>query len=80
MMTRIFQNVCEMSIFKNNCVVTSLAVQWLKLCLLMQGVWVQYLFGELRSYMLHGQKKKIQKEKAEAILLQIQERFLKWFI
>ena len=51
----------------------------------MQGVWVQPLFGELRSHMLHGQKKKKkqkknkkkqkQKQKTEAILLKIQERF-----
>ena len=35
---------------------TSLAVQWLRLCLLMQGLWVQTLVRELRSYMPCGQK------------------------
>lgn len=30
---------------------TSLAVQWLRLCLLMKGVWVPSLVGELRSHM-----------------------------
>ena len=35
---------------------TSLAVQWLKLCLLMQGVWVWSLFGELSSHIPCGQK------------------------
>ena len=37
---------------------TSLAVQWLRLCLPMQGVWVQSLLGMLRAHMLHGQKTK----------------------
>ena len=36
---------------------TSLAVQWLRLRLPMQGVWVQSLVGELGSHMPHGQKK-----------------------
>ena len=35
---------------------TSLAVQWLRLCLPVQGVWVQSLVGELRSHMPHSQK------------------------
>ena len=35
-----------------------LAVQWLRLCLPMQGVWVQSLVGELRSHTLQGQKTK----------------------
>ena len=30
---------------------TSLAVQWLRLCLPMQGVWVRSLVMELRSHM-----------------------------
>jgi len=34
------------------------AVQWLRLCLPMQGVQVQSLDGELRSYMPHSQKTK----------------------
>ena len=35
---------------------TSLAVQWLRLRLPVQGVWVQPLVRELRSHMLGGQK------------------------
>ena len=30
---------------------TSLMVQWLRICLAMQGTWVESLEGELRSYM-----------------------------
>ena len=36
---------------------TSLVVQWLRLHLPMQGVWVQSLVAELRSHMPPGQKK-----------------------
>ena len=36
----------------------SLAVQWLRLCLPMQGVQVQSLVGQLRSHMPRGQKTK----------------------
>ena len=36
---------------------TSLVVQWLRICLSMQGVWVRSLVGELGSHMPHGQKK-----------------------
>ena len=35
---------------------TSLVVQWLRLRLPMQGVWVRSLVGELRSHMPPGQK------------------------
>ena len=35
-----------------------LVVQWLRLCLPMQGVWIQSLVGELRSHTLQGQKTK----------------------
>ena len=41
-------------------------VQWLRLRLPMQGVWVQSLVGELRSHMPRGQRKQtyyIQKNK-----------------
>ena len=38
------------------CLGTSLAVQELRLCLPMQGVWVQSLVRELRFHMPHGQK------------------------
>ena len=37
---------------------TSLAVQWLRLGLPMQGAQVQSLVGELSSHMLHSQKNK----------------------
>ena len=37
---------------------TSLAVQWLRLCLPMQGVRVWSLVGELGSHMPHGQETK----------------------
>ena len=40
---------------------TSLVVQWLRLRLPMQGVWVRSLIRELRSHMPHGQNIK-QKE------------------
>ena len=36
----------------------SVVVQWLRLCLPMQGVWVWSLVGKLRSHMLQGQKPK----------------------
>ena len=42
---------------------TSLVVQWLRLNLPMQGVWVQSLVGELRSHTPHGQKTKNIKQK-----------------
>ena len=35
---------------------TSLAVQWFRTCLAMQGMWVQFLAGELRSHMLWRQQ------------------------
>ena len=38
---------------------TSLEVQWLRLCLPMQGMWVWSLVGELRSHMPCGAAKKI---------------------
>ena len=38
---------------------TSLMIQWLRLCLPMQGVWVQSLVGELRFHMPHGQKNQV---------------------
>ena len=33
---------------------TSLVAQWLRICLPMQGMQVQYLVGELRSHVLWG--------------------------
>ena len=33
---------------------TSLVAQWLRICLPVQGMQVQYLVGELRSYVLWG--------------------------
>ena len=44
----------------------SLVVQWLRLCLPMQGMRVQSLVGELRSHKPQGHKPK---HKIEAILL-----------
>ena len=41
-----------------NLLETSLVVQWLRLCLLMQGMRVQTLVGELRCHMPQGQKAK----------------------
>ena len=35
-----------------------LAVQWLRLCLPMQGVWVRFLESDLRSQVPHGQRTK----------------------
>ena len=42
---------------------TFLVVQWLSLCLPMQGVQIQSLVGELRSHMPHGQNTKNIKQK-----------------
>ena len=39
-----------------------LVVQWLILCLLMQGVWAWFPVGELRSHRPHGQKIKIKQK------------------
>ena len=39
--------------YKKNQKGTSLVVQWLRICLPMQGTWVQSLLGELRSHMFH---------------------------
>ena len=41
----------------------SLTIQWLRLCILIQEVWVQSLVVELRSYMSQGQKTKKEKKK-----------------
>ena len=44
--------------FKRKLLGTSLAVQWLRLCLPRQGVWVQSLVGELRyNYTIHSTAK-----------------------
>ena len=40
---------------------TSLVVQWLRLCLPMQGVRIHSLFGDLRSHMPCGPKSKTEK-------------------
>ena len=45
-------------LFRSKVAGTSLAVQWLRLCLAMQGVRVQSLVGELRSHMPCGQNTK----------------------
>ena len=44
---------------KKNTSGTSLVVQWLRLSLPMQGVWIWYPVGKLRSHMPYGQKTKI---------------------
>ena len=51
----------EGKIKKSRVVGTSLAVQWPRLCIPMQGMWVQSLVKELRSHTSHsvGKKKKI---------------------
>ena len=46
---------------------TSLVVQWLRLCLPMQGLRVESLVGEPRSHIPPGQKTP-QKPKTEAVL------------
>ena len=33
---------------------TSLVIQWLRICLAMQGMWVRSLVRELRFHMLQG--------------------------
>ena len=33
---------------------TSLVIQWLRICLVMQGMWVRSLVRELRFHMLQG--------------------------
>ena len=37
------------------------AVQWLRLCLPMQGMWIQFLAGELRPHVLWSAAKKKKK-------------------
>lgn len=41
---------------RNSCPGTSLVVQWSRLCLPMQRVWIPYPIRKLRAHMLHGQK------------------------
>ena len=43
--------------YENACQGTFLMIEWLRLHLPMQRVWVQSLFGEVRSHMPWGQKK-----------------------
>ena len=45
------------------CLGTSLVVQWLRLCLPMQGVWVRSPVRELRSHMARDQKNQNIKQK-----------------
>ena len=57
-------NTHTLSLDKQALIGTSLAVQWLRLCLPMQGVRVQSLVGELRSHRPRGQKNQnIKKQK-----------------
>ena len=46
---------------------TAMTVQWLKLCLPRQWVWVWSLVGELRSHVPHSQKTKIWKRSNIAV-------------
>ena len=50
----------NISSYDSKCIHTGtlMAIQRLRLCLSMQGVWVQALVGELGSHMPHGQKAK----------------------
>ena len=48
---------------------TSLVVQWLRLCLPMQGVQVQSVVEELRSRVPHGPKNKTSKRKRGTVKL-----------
>ena len=41
---------------------TSLAVQWVTLCLPVKGMQVRSLGGELRSHMTHSQKRERERE------------------
>ena len=47
-------------LFKSLCPRVSLVVQWWRLCLPVQGVWVRSLIGELRSNIPYGQSIKIE--------------------
>ena len=52
-------NILNFFAIKNNTIGgTSLVVQWLRICLPMQGMWVWPLVGELRSHMPHCTAKK----------------------
>ena len=51
------------STFKSQLTWISLVVQWLRLCLPMQGVWVLSLFGELRIHVPRGPKYQDMKQK-----------------
>ena len=52
---------CEGSVLKYVCLGTSLAVQWLRLALPLQGVRVRSLFGELRCHVPRSAAKKKKK-------------------
>ena len=54
----VWEDFRKKGIFKISFKGTSLAVQWLRLCLLTQGMWVQSLVGEVRSHMPHSQNTK----------------------
>ena len=56
-----------------------MAVQWLRVCLPMQGVQVRSLVGELRHHIPQGQKNKTfkKKNKTETVLLTNSKKTLK---
>ena len=60
---------CEGSVLKYVCLGTSLAVQWLRLALPLQGVRVRSLFGELRCHVPHSAAKKKKKSVSVYITL-----------
>ena len=51
-------DLCIPEFFPKMNILTSLAVQWLRLCLPMQGVWIQSLTGYLKSHKPHSQNTK----------------------
>lgn len=65
---RLDHNNCQV---KTQVVETSIAIQWLRLPFPMQGEWIQFLVGELKSHNSSWPKKKTQKHTTEAKLKQI---------
>ena len=57
---RLDHNNCQV---KTQVVETSISIQWLRLPFPMQGEWVQFVVGELKSPIVHGQKNKSIKQK-----------------
>ena len=51
---------------------TSQEIWWLKLCLLVQGIRVQFLVGELKSHMTGGKKSKLYKNRSNIVTNSVQ--------